>query len=208
MAFAYLCAWSWILSGWIRHELVPDDMSHPLPAGAHFRALCWHQFCVGLICGLISLIVFLPAWVLMITYGLADTYGPEYPISDVSFFIAFIILTFIAIFIIELFYLRYSVGIMSLTLYGQKMSLGEASAYRSEHEPIGLTRHFAFYTACYLVAIGAIGELIRTAVESAIPSIQIIDYLSMLTIMPVHLVAVIGVVALITGYLKNMPPHH
>ena len=55
------------------------------------------------------------------------------------------------------FYLRYSVGIMSLTLDGEKISLREASNYSKEHQPAGLTRSYATYATCYLLAISLFG---------------------------------------------------
>lgn len=222
-----MCAWSWLLSGWMRHGLVPDDMSHPMSTGAHFRALYKYQFPFISICGLIFLVTYLPVFMLMvgsfighilkiiilslllpfllpilIFAGRDDTIDhmfaqPQGP--DSSIILILIILLLISNFIIGLVYFRYSVGIMSLTLFGRQMSLGEASAYRSEHEPTGLTRRFALrfmtYATCY---VGTTFIVLKASVNGPV-------FLFLIFMILVSLFAAIGIMALITSYLKQMP---
>ena len=103
------------------------------------------------------------------------------------------------------FYLRYSVGIMSLTLDGEKMSLREASKYSKEHDPAGLTRRYATYATCYLLAISLFrGVTGHFSLPSAI-NLRSIDYLATLGVIVIHLLFIIGMMALISGYLKNIP---
>ncbi|MGB2167535.1 MAG: hypothetical protein ACPH3M_09940 [Candidatus Puniceispirillales bacterium] len=143
-----LVLWSFLLSGWLRHELIPDDTPYPLSAKDHFRALCWHQFFSILLSGLITFAIAIPFVVLGM--ALLKTFTELIVIYEiepfgiyVGLYTILIILFFIPLFFGMIFYFRYSVGALSLTLYGQKMSLSDASAYSTEHEPSGLTRRYA-----------------------------------------------------------------
>ena len=133
LTFGDLLTWSWILSGWVLHELVADGTPHPLSAGKHLRALCWHQCCAISVSVLFVFLIAIPFMVLgtlvsLTIFGSSEELFAIYEIGDFGkFVILFIILApmiFIPVFITTIFYLRYSVGILSLTLYGKKMSLG------------------------------------------------------------------------------------
>jgi len=166
-----LYAWSWLLSGWLRHELVPDDTPHPLSAGKYVRGLCWHQFYSILAAGLVTLITAIPFFIISgaIFVTIVDVIT-IYDFGDLGLlagaFIMAIVIFYIPLFVGAIFYLRYSVGALSLTLYGQKMPLGNASAYSTEHEPAGLTRRYATYLVCYVFVMSLISMALDVVAQS------------------------------------------
>ena len=211
---ANLLAWSWILSGWIRHELVPDGMPHPLPAGKHTRALYWQQFFSTIIAGLIFIIAGIPfivvsvivfkALTAIITAFNFDVLG-IHNVMHITSYIILICMSAFPFFLGAIFYLRYSVGALSLTLYGQKMSLSDASAYSTEHEPAGLTRRYATYIKCFFFVISFIGVELDYVAQSLSTNEEAYSIIALLVTLLLFLIFTIVIMALITSYLKNMP---
>ena len=209
-SFGNLYAWSWILSGWLRHELVPDDMSHPLSTGKHTLALCWHQFFSILVAGLIFLIVIIPFVVL--DMALLQTFTELIVIYDIGSFgitvghlINLILLYCIPLFVGSIFYFRYSVGALSLTLYGQKMSLSDASDYSTEHGPAGLTRRYAIYMVCYVFVMSLVGMALLAVAQSLSPHEDEYDIITLIATLLSLWLYIAGIATLISRYLKHMP---
>lgn len=198
--------WSFLLSGWLRHELIPDDTPHPLSAKEHLRALCWHQFCAISVSCLFFAIMLIPLTVFLFYYGIIKTYHPQSLEGvEIYIYICLVILFCIPLFFAMIFYLRYGGGIISLTIYGQKMSMRDAATYRTKHEPAGLTRRYAAYMVCYVFIFALIGAALDVVAQSLLQHEVAYNIISFLITLLLLLFSVACLATLISGYLKQMP---
>ena len=204
--FGTLALWSWLLSGWIRHELATDGTPHPLSAGEHFRAPCWHQFCAISVSGSYFLIMTIPYIIFLSVTGFIRAYSFN-ALEEVELHITiyFVILFFAPYFCVTIFYLRYNVGIISITLYGKTMSLRTAYKYSKKHESTGLTRRIAASATMIVLFLFLFISMTETGYEPSVINARSLFYNVTLSIMTTNLLFIIGMMALISGYLKNIP---